>query len=123
MIHHYWRSEARRRRRDASTTAIISEDDSDDVLASMFFSSQEDVIAKALGALDTVQLDVLLLVAGPGLTYEEVSEALGVPLGTVRSRLSRARTHLRELLGESRQYLEGEAFSPEQPPIVVEGAQ
>lgn len=124
VIHHYWRSKARRRRRDAaSTTGIISEDHSDDVLESMFYSSQEDVIAQALGDLDPVQLDVLLLVAGPGLTYEEVSEALGVPVGTVRSRLSRARTQLRELLSESRQYLEGEASSQEQPPIAVEGTQ
>jgi RNA polymerase sigma-70 factor (ECF subfamily) len=34
-----------------------------------------------------------------GLSYEEVADAQGIPVGTVRSRLNRARTHLRELAG------------------------
>jgi RNA polymerase sigma-70 factor (ECF subfamily) len=36
-----------------------------------------------------------------GLRYEEVAEILGVPVGTVRSRLSRGRDALRALMGES----------------------
>jgi len=35
------------------------------------------------------------------LSYEQVATALGVPVGTVRSRLSRARSKLRRALGEA----------------------
>ena len=44
--------------------------------------------------------EVLLLVAIEGLQYEEAASVLGVPLGTVRSRLSRARQALRDALSE-----------------------
>jgi RNA polymerase sigma-70 factor (ECF subfamily) len=44
------------------------------------------------------QRDVLLLYAWEELSYEEIATALGVPVGTVRSRLARARARLRSLL-------------------------
>jgi RNA polymerase sigma factor (sigma-70 family) len=43
------------------------------------------------------QQDVLALCVWTGLSYEDASLALGIPVGTVRSRLARARTKLREL--------------------------
>jgi RNA polymerase sigma factor (sigma-70 family) len=52
----------------------------------------------ALSRLETRDRTVLLLVAWEELTYEEVAEALDVPLGTVRSRLNRARRIVREAL-------------------------
>ena len=45
--------------------------------------------------------DVLLLIAWEGLAYEEVATALGIPVGTVRSRLNRARRKVRAELGHA----------------------
>ncbi|WP_411958608.1 sigma-70 family RNA polymerase sigma factor [Paracoccus homiensis] len=56
-------------------------------------------VLRAVGRLPEAQRDVLLLVTVEGLTYDETATALGVPVGTVMSRLSRGRDHLRELLG------------------------
>lgn len=54
----------------------------------------------ALAELPEGDRDVVVLVAWEELTYEEVATALDIPVGTVRSRLNRARTRLRELLPE-----------------------
>ncbi|MGX5182033.1 RNA polymerase sigma factor [Streptomyces avermitilis] len=56
-------------------------------------------LAAALSGLSARHRDVVLLVAWGGLDYEEAAQALGVPVGTVRSRLHRARSRLREALG------------------------
>ncbi|MFE4968237.1 RNA polymerase sigma factor [Streptomyces sp. NPDC056660] len=56
-------------------------------------------LAAALGGLSARHRDVVLLVAWADLDYEEAAEALGVPVGTIRSRLHRARGRLREALG------------------------
>jgi RNA polymerase sigma-70 factor (ECF subfamily) len=55
----------------------------------------EQHLAEGLATLDVRQRDALLLFAWAELSYEEIADALDVPLGTVRSRLSRARAHLR----------------------------
>jgi len=54
-------------------------------------------IADAVAALPAGERDALLLYAWEDLSYAEIAEALAVPVGTVRSRLNRARAHLREL--------------------------
>ncbi|MFJ1710721.1 RNA polymerase sigma factor [Streptomyces sp. NPDC088260] len=55
-------------------------------------------LAAALAALSPGDRHVLLLVAWADLGYQEVAEALGIPLGTVRSRLNRTRRKVREAL-------------------------
>ena len=55
----------------------------------------------ALEKISRRDREVLLLRGLAGLTYEEISEALGIPIGTVRSRLHRSRQQLRSLLGEA----------------------
>ena len=55
-------------------------------------------LGRALDLLAGEHREVLLLVAVEGMKYEEAADVLGVPVGTVRSRLSRARIALRELL-------------------------
>jgi RNA polymerase sigma factor (sigma-70 family) len=60
-------------------------------------------LARALAALLPEQRDVLLLFAWADLSYGEIARALSCPVGTVRSRLARARQRLRELLAASGQ--------------------
>jgi RNA polymerase sigma-70 factor, ECF subfamily len=52
----------------------------------------------ALGKLQPEQRQVILLVGLEGMRYEEVASVLNVPVGTVRSRLSRGRDQLRRLM-------------------------
>ena len=56
-------------------------------------------LAQKLAGLPVGERDVILLVAWEELSYHEVAEVLGVPIGTVRSRLHRGRHRLRELIG------------------------
>lgn len=58
-------------------------------------------LAKSLQRLPREQRDVINLVALEGLRYDEAAEILGINLGTVRSRLSRGRSALRDALTES----------------------
>jgi len=53
---------------------------------------------RAIARLPTEQRSVLLLVTLEEMSYEEVAHALGIPIGTVMSRLSRAREKLRAMM-------------------------
>jgi RNA polymerase sigma factor (sigma-70 family) len=64
-------------------------------------SGQSRRLAAALAKLPAGHRDALLLVAWGDLSYEQAAVALGVPVGTVRSRLSRARRRLRQALGDA----------------------
>jgi len=55
---------------------------------------------RAIAALPVAQREVLLLVALEDLSYEETARVLGIPIGTVMSRLARAREKLRVLMQE-----------------------
>ena len=54
---------------------------------------------RAIARLPAEQRQVILLVGLEGMRYDEAATVLGIPIGTVRSRLSRGRDSLRELLG------------------------
>lgn len=54
---------------------------------------------EALSRLNAGDREALLLYGVAGLTYAEIAVATNVPVGTVRSRIHRARTKLRELVG------------------------
>jgi RNA polymerase sigma-70 factor, ECF subfamily len=58
-----------------------------------------DAVRRALAALPGEQRVVLLLVCADGFTYKEAADALGIPIGTVMSRLARARLALMARLG------------------------
>jgi RNA polymerase sigma factor (sigma-70 family) len=70
-------------------------------------SPEEAALARAgldaLARLPVEQRALLLLVSVEGLSYREAAEALEIPIGTIMSRLSRARTTLRQITeGETR---------------------
>jgi RNA polymerase sigma factor (sigma-70 family) len=56
-------------------------------------------LERAIAKLPEEQQSAILLVGLEGMRYEEVAAVLGVPVGTVRSRLSRGREALRKLVG------------------------
>jgi len=59
------------------------------------------VVQEAVGALPAEQREVIGLVLIEGLSYREAAEILGVPVGTVTSRLARAREALQTMLGNT----------------------
>ena len=122
LVHRHWRTEGRRLRREGAAPVVVAiGDPAEEASSTVFFQGQAEPIARALGRLDPAHLDVLLLVAGPGFTYEEVALALDIPVGTVRSRLSRARRLLREQLGEPGPYFD-DYESAELPSAATEGS-
>jgi RNA polymerase sigma-70 factor, ECF subfamily len=61
-------------------------------------SRQLHELEGALGRIAEEQREVVLLVGLEGMSYEDAAQILNVPVGTVRSRLSRGRDALRKLL-------------------------
>jgi RNA polymerase sigma-70 factor (ECF subfamily) len=55
-------------------------------------------LERALAEIPEEQRQVILLVGLEGMTYEDAAAVLNVPIGTIRSRLSRGREHLRFLM-------------------------
>ncbi|MEV6021249.1 MULTISPECIES: RNA polymerase sigma factor [unclassified Streptomyces] len=71
------------------------------VAARISAENTRDALTAALAKLPARHRDVLLVIAWGDLDYAEAAEALGIPVGTVRSRLHRARKKLRVALGGS----------------------
>jgi RNA polymerase sigma factor (sigma-70 family) len=65
-------------------------------------TAQLRLVAKALGELRRSERQVIALCVWSDLDYATAARALGVPVGTVRSRLSRARRKLRNLVPDDR---------------------
>lgn len=97
ILRNHFYSESRRRGREV--------EDADGVFAGRLTTmpNQEDHLAladlgRALQLLPDEQRDALLRISIEGLTYEEMAEAAGVAAGTIKSRVSRGRTRLQEVL-------------------------
>jgi RNA polymerase sigma factor (sigma-70 family) len=73
------------------------------VVSSVAAEGLQPRLASALARLSREERDVLLLVALADFSHEEISQALGIPYGTVGSRLSRARKKIRTALGQEGQ--------------------
>ncbi|MFJ4285664.1 RNA polymerase sigma factor [Paenarthrobacter nicotinovorans] len=70
-------------------------DDSDRIAAEVDAQVAAGRIAQALKSMASIDRETLLLYAWADLTYEGIAQAMSVPVGTVRSRLNRARQILR----------------------------
>lgn len=103
LVGRHRRAEARRFKAMARVPALADHDEplADRAADRVVARAVRRELAAALAALPARYRDVLLLVAWGGLGYEEAAQALGIPVGTVRSRLHRARSKLREALGGS----------------------
>ena len=77
---------------------LLSDDRSPDPAAMAQNKEAYEIAVKALRRLDDAQRTVLVLRDIEGMSYARIAEVLGIELGTVRSRLSRARTRLRDIL-------------------------
>lgn len=91
---------AARRHREALSRLPAPEparDFADDVAGRLDDAARIAALHEALACLRRDELDVLALCVWSGLSYAAAAEALGLPVGTVRSRLSRARTRLAKL--------------------------
>jgi RNA polymerase sigma factor (sigma-70 family) len=105
-----------RRRSERRATAAIARldaaakeaDFSDEVVARLADERRMREVLAVFDRLPVHEQEVLALWAWAELDYEDCALALGVPIGTVRSRLSRARSHLRELVVCSGHELAGE---------------
>jgi RNA polymerase sigma-70 factor (ECF subfamily) len=98
IVHHLFLDELRRRR--VRGVAVDMEDMADDLALStsgLDHDAPNDV-ARAMARLSVEHRQILILAGVEQLSYQEIAEELAVPLGTVMSRLSRARSALRSLL-------------------------
>lgn len=97
LIRNHRRAEARRWRAMAREAAGPGhEPEADSAAARVTAQAARGDLARVLAGLPSRQRDVLLLYAWAELEYEEIAQALGLPIGTVRSRLHRARNAMKE---------------------------
>ncbi|GAA3720200.1 hypothetical protein GCM10022224_102660 [Nonomuraea antimicrobica] len=101
LIRRHHRSEARLYRALARTGVDpVTEGHADLVVDQVTAATTTPRLAKALAGLRKADRDLLLLIAWGELSYQQVADVLGIPVGTVRSRLNRTRAKLRKALGE-----------------------
>jgi RNA polymerase sigma factor (sigma-70 family) len=102
LIGRYRRSEIQQYRMLARTGRDpVTEPFTDRVDAAVSAAGTRGQLAAALARLPAAHRDTLLLVVWGGLSYAEAAAALGVPTGTVRSRMNRARARLRRSLARA----------------------
>ena len=111
LMHNLFIDSARRALRQAGQRVDI-EDAAPELVAPAGAADQVLDLQRCLQRLPQEQREVLLLVTLQDLSYEEVARVTGTPIGTVMSRLSRARSRLRELM-------EGAPAASSAPPAVL----
>ena len=95
----------------ARTVALDDEDDPQSVSPAttetpesiLMARADHDAIQAALQRLPVAYREIILLCDVEEMSYREIAEALGIPMGTVMSRLARARKAMRQLMSEKMQ--------------------
>jgi RNA polymerase sigma-70 factor (ECF subfamily) len=99
LLRHHWRKERRMLRAYACFGLDpIFEQDEEESVERADAKAQNRALAAALAELRPVEREILLLHAWADLTDTEIAEALALPIGTVKSRLHRARERMRNRL-------------------------
>jgi RNA polymerase sigma-70 factor (ECF subfamily) len=95
LLRHHFRSDQRAQRAGIRLLALHSREPSVDVGEELESRSLTPELSTALMALTQEERDTLLLLAWAELDYAQIAHALDIPIGTVRSRIHRARSRVR----------------------------
>ncbi len=98
ILHNLYVSSMRRQGRQPRLVPLTDEIDRASVCATQESGLQLSDLTRALGALPAEQRAAVLLVGVDDMTYQEAAAVLGVPIGTLMSRLHRGRQRLRDLM-------------------------
>lgn len=98
IMHNLYANAVRKAKRTPSYAPLAEVDRVSPIPSNAEASVEVSNLIQALASLPDGQRETLLLVSLEGLTYEQVAQALDIPIGTVMSRLSRAREHLRQVM-------------------------
>ena len=107
LIRRHWRTEERRLR--AMARSVSHGDQSGDqtsesidrVAERVDAGSDARAVLAAVAALESADRELLVLIVWEELRHDEVAQVLGIPIGTVRSRLHRIRRQLRKSMSEA----------------------
>lgn len=104
IVRNAWIDEARSRTRRGKVfaPAELGEHVGSDGAAQMHAKLEADEVWAAMRKLPEEQREAVALVCVEGLAYREAADALGVPIGTLTSRLARGREALQGMLGDRR---------------------
>lgn len=103
IVRNAWIDEARARTRRGKVfaPAELGEQVSHDGAAEAHAKLEASDVWAAMGKLPEEQREAVALVCVEGLAYREAANALGVPIGTLTSRLARGREALQHMLGDA----------------------